>query len=401
MISSTRGIRSSVIDMPEADVVVIDECHHARARTYEAIIEQYPDAQIVGLTATPCRGDGRGLGNSFDALVHCPSVRELIALGNLVPTVVYAPTRPDLKGVRVRQGDYVESELAARVDKAKLIGDIVEHWGKYAADRQTLAFAVGIQHSVHIRDEFRRAGVAAEHIDGSTPNDEREAILRGLANGSVRVVSNVGIATEGFDCPDVGAVVLARPTKSLGLYRQMVGRALRPTPGKENAVILDHAGAVFEHGLAEDDIDWTLSTDRRAENVSQAKRGGKGERRLVTCPECGAVRWSGPVCHACGYRPKPKPRGIDFVDGTLERVDGKGGSAPSPEEKRRWHAELRFIAEQRDYRRGWVAWKYKERFGEWPPRGYPPQPVEPSVEVLGWIRSRNIAYAKARNRNAQ
>jgi DNA repair protein RadD len=169
-----RAIRTRTMDLPAADLVIVDEAHHTPARTYRRLLAAYPEAVILGLTATPCRGDGRGLGNAFDTLIECPPVAELISAGYLVPTRVYAPTRPDLTGVKVERGDYVEKQLAARMDVGQLIGDIVSHWHRLAERRHTVVFATGVAHSVHLRDEFRRSGVWAEHLDGTTPAEERD-----------------------------------------------------------------------------------------------------------------------------------------------------------------------------------------------------------------------------------
>ncbi len=253
--------------------MVIDEAHHCRAKTYRKIIEAYPEAIILGMTATPCRGDGRGLGNIFDCMVECPPVQALIDLGFLVPTKVYAPVRPDLKGVRVEKGDYAKGQLAERMNQGELVGDIVTHWIRLSERRKTVVFATGVAHSVHIRDEFRRAGIMAEHVDGSTPVDERETILARLSRGEVEVVTNCMVLTEGWDQPDVSCIVLARPTKHMGLYRQMIGRVLRPSPGKTDAIVLDHAGAVFEHGFVEERVYWTLDQDKRARMPSRSSTG--------------------------------------------------------------------------------------------------------------------------------
>ena len=142
-----RAMRTKKIDLPLADLVVIDEAHHCRAMTYRKIIEAYPEAIILGMTATPCRGDGRGLGNIFETMVECPAVQELIDLGFLVPTKVYAPVQPDLKGVGVARGDYVEKQLAERMDQGELVGDIVTHWLSLSERRRTVAFATGVAHS--------------------------------------------------------------------------------------------------------------------------------------------------------------------------------------------------------------------------------------------------------------
>src|SRR5205823_577375 len=144
----SRAIRSSAIDLPEAHVVFVDEAHHATARTYQDLLGAYPQAVIVGITATPCRGDGRGLGDTFDILIEGPPVPELIEGKFLVPTVVYAPARPDLAGVSVQRGDYVERQLAERMDKAELVGDIVSHWHRLADHRPTVVFASSVGHSV-------------------------------------------------------------------------------------------------------------------------------------------------------------------------------------------------------------------------------------------------------------
>jgi DNA repair protein RadD len=239
-----RAMRRNKIPLPSADLVIIDEAHHVRARTWSGILAQYPRARIIGLTATPCRGDGRGLGNTFDELIEGPQVAELIAQGYLVKTRYFAPSTPSLKGVETRKGDYVVSQLSRRMNTDELVGDVVTQWIKHAEDRKTIAFAVDVEHSIHIRDEFCKAGIVAEHIDGSTPKIERDAILDRLRSGETCVVSNCMVLTEGFDCPDVGCIVLARPTRQLGLYRQMAGRGLRPAMGKNDLIMLDHSGAV-------------------------------------------------------------------------------------------------------------------------------------------------------------
>ncbi len=392
-----RAMRTKKIDLPLADLVVIDEAHHCRAMTYRKIIEAYPEAIILGMTATPCRGDGRGLGNIFETMVECPAVQELIDLGFLVPTKVYAPVQPDLKGVGVARGDYVEKQLAERMDQSELVGDIVTHWLSLSERRRTVAFATGVAHSVHIRDEFRRAGILAEHIDGTTPVADRETILAQLSRGEIEVVSNCMVLTEGWDQPDVSCIILARPTKHMGLYRQMIGRVLRPAPGKVDAIVLDHAGAVFEHGFVEDPVEWTLDEDKRADNPAKRARGEGRARALTTCPECSAVRMEGSPCVVCGWKPTPQPEAFEMADGELGRVDRAmrtRGHEWTADEKAAFHRQLLWIALERGYKPGWAAHKHKEKFGDWPnARSAEPEPPDPAVR--SWVRSRQIAYAKA------
>jgi DNA repair protein RadD len=392
-----RAVRSNRIEMPPADLVVVDEAHHARATTYAQILSAYPNAIILGLTATPCRGDGRGLGNAFDSIIECPPIAELITAGYLVGTRVYAPCRPDLDGVRIQAGDYVENQLAERMNTKQLVGDIVTHWLRHAERRKTVVFAAGVAHSVHIRDEFRQAGVRAEHLDGATPAEERDGILAGLADGAVEVVTNAMVLTEGWDCPEASCLILARPTRHMGLYRQMVGRVLRPAPGKTDALILDHAGAVFEHGFVDEPVIWTLDSDRRAENPMHASRAQGRARELTTCPECSAVRLEGTPCTACGWRPQPKPKAFDVADGELGQVDRQrkvSAQAYGPQERASMHAQLTWIAQERGYKPGWAAHKFKERFGSWP-TARNVNPVRPDEATRAWVRSRQIAYAKA------
>ena len=265
-----RAVRSSAMPLPEAEMLVVDEAHHAPARTWTRIIKSYPAAVVFGLTATPCRADGRGLGTMFECLIDCPSIRELIELGYLVPTRVFAPTKPDLEGIRTIAGDFDEDQLEERLDKPVLVGDIVTHWHRLADRRRTVVFAISRAHAVHLRDEFARSGVVAGYLDGDTPMQERDRILDQLKRGTIEVLVNVGVLTEGWDQPEVQCIVLARPTKSFGLYRQIVGRGLRPAPGKDHLLVLDHAGATHMHQPVETDVIWTLSDKERARPVLAA-----------------------------------------------------------------------------------------------------------------------------------
>jgi DNA repair protein RadD len=394
-----RAMRTNKIPLPRADLLIIDEAHHVPARTYRKIIEAYPNAILLGTTATPCRGDDRGLGNFFDCIVETPQVAELIAQGHLVKTLVYAPRDFDLKNVRLKAGDYVETQLAQRMDRDDLVGDIVSHWHKFGERRQTVVFAINVAHSVHIRDEFIKSGVKAEHIDGTTPKEERDAALARLASGETEVITNCMVLTEGWDQPEVSCCILARPTKKIGLYRQMVGRVLRPAPGKVNAIVLDHSGAVFQHGYVEEHIEWTLETDKRAESPTHSARLKSGHgSRLLECSQCSAIRTAGEPCSNCGFLPRARGEPVVFRDGDLALVDRKSRTvlaSSDPHERMKWHAMLTDIAAQRGYKPGWAGHKYKEKFGTWPP-ARTIEPMRPTPEVLAWVRSRMIAYAKSR-----
>src|SRR5262249_11453612 len=302
----------------------------------------------------PCRGDGKGLGNFFDVLIEGPSVAELTPKW-LVPVIYYAPTEPDLRGVKTQAGDYVINQLSDRMNRKDLIGDIVSNWFKFADGRKTIVFAVDVRHSISIRDEFVKASIKADHVDGSSPKDDRADILDRLASGETQVVVNCMVLTEGFDCPPASCIILARPTRQLGLFRQMAGRGLRPAPGKENLKLIDHSGAVFRHGLLEDRIEWSLSVDKRAENPTHAKRDIATIGRLMKGSHGSPFRPAGEKCPHRGFLPPRRPDPIVFRDGELARVNLQSRTAESqndPHMLMRWHAMLAHIARDRGYRPG-------------------------------------------------
>jgi DNA repair protein RadD len=396
-----RGVRSNAMDLPLADLLIFDEAHRARGRTREHLINLYPEAVLLGMTATPCRGDGRGLGNLFDVMIEAPQIAELIVGSYLVKSRVYAPVDPDLKGVRTEKGDYVISQLAGRMNTAGLVGDIVEHWHKHGEQRRTIAFAVDVAHSVHIAAEFARAGVPAEHLSGETQIPERAAILARLASGETKVVSNCAVLCEGWDCPPVGCCVLARPTKQMGLFRQMIGRVLRPADGKPDAVILDHSGAVFRHGLPEDHVDWTLDVDGRAATPAHDKRKTGKEPKLHECPSCQAIMVK-PPCYHCGWEPQPKARSIDFEDGQLGLVIGGKSRTQqyTNEQKIIWHRMLIGEALRRGKNPNWAFYLFRDKFGHDRPADWDRTALEPTPEVANFVRSRIIAFAKRKQREA-
>lgn len=303
------------------DLIFIDEAHRARAASYQSILENYPAAFAIGLTATPIRSDGKGLGNLFDRLIQGPSVSHLTERGYLVPTRVYAPSKPDVSRVKKTAGDYNQGGLQRVMDKPTLTGDIVSHWQRLGEDRLTVCFAAGIEHSKHIVERFRAMGIPADHVDGAMEMDERERVLGDLEAGRIRVLSNFGVLTEGWDMPSCGCAIIARPTKNEGLYLQMAGRILRPHPGKEYAVILDHAGCTIEHGLVDEERLWSLDRDRDRD------AGPRINLRLPrVCPDCHRVGSVVATVCPCGYVFSSADRGGPVnVAGELQEVtEGKG-----------------------------------------------------------------------------
>lgn len=398
-----RAIRNSTMEIPSADIIILDECHRSLAPTYRRIIESYPGAMVLGLTATPARGDGTGLGSVYDSMVCCPPFKSMQDDGYLVGTRYFAPTQPDLDGIRIRRGDYAEDELAERMDRAVLVGDIVEHWGRYAAGRKTVVFATSVKHSRHLRDAFEAAGVRAAHLDAKTPSEERDRILRNLSGGAIEVVCNCMILSEGWDQPKVSCVVLARPTKSLVLYLQMVGRILRPAEGKQDALILDHAGNVLEHGFVEEFNEWFLDEGRAQRNPIQERRKAENARPII-CEQCFATFVGRRGCPECGHENERKGRDVQHIDGELGEVCRDTGQvkqlAAGAAKKEAFYRGLLGHAALKGYKPGWAAWSFKSKYGHWPLKVYSREPIQPSVEVLGWIRHSNIRRAKARAKGA-
>ena len=344
---------------PEAALIIIDESHHARAESYQRLLAQYPDARIIGLTATPWRLDGRGLGELFEGLIVAARPRELIDRGFLVPIQGYAYGSPDVC-CAVRGGDYERRGLELVMSDPKIFGDIIERWERHAVGARTLVFCVGVAHAEEMANRFAIRGHAAEHIAGSHSISERAEILARFRSGETRILCSVGILTEGFDCPDAECAVLARPTLSLALYLQMVGRVLRPAPGKAFARIHDHAGCVGMHGLPDEDRDYSLATDKPKRDKSKVPP-------LRKCPTCYAISgsYAGP-CRDCGAVPKVRSaepreeRGAEEIP--LTEIERK------PEDPRAYYQKMKRIAKWKNYKMGWAAYQYKNKYGTWPPR---------------------------------
>lgn len=248
---------------PAADIIIIDECHHAKAATYKKLWEIYPKARFLGVTATPIRMSGEGFSDLFDILVNCGKLSEFVAQGYLVKVRHLVGMTPNLSSIRVKMNDYAQDELGELMQDTELMADLVESYHKKAEGKKTIVFAVNIEHSRQIVQRYRMEGIPADHIDANTPKKEREEILQRFRDGQIKVLSNVDIVSEGFDVPDCEVVQLARPTKSLPLYLQQVGRCMRPSPGKTEGIVLDNAGLWLEHGFCQQDRLWTLKGKKK------------------------------------------------------------------------------------------------------------------------------------------
>lgn len=351
------------------DLIVIDEAHHATAGTWKKIVEAFPTARILGVTATPIRGDGTGLGvqagGVFDDLIIGPQVPELIEGGYLVKPVIYAPLeRLDLSGVRIVRGDFDHKEVEKRVDKPKITGHAVQHYTKLCSGTPAVAFCVSVAHAEHVAAEFRANGYRAYAVDGSMDDDVRKRILNGLGNGSVQIVTSCDLISEGTDIPAIGCAILLRPTQSTGLYIQQVGRALRPCEGKEQAIILDHVGNVITHGLPEEFREWSLDGERKRK---KAKGDQEKAPSVKQCPQCYAMHAPAPQCPHCQhvYQVQEAPK---VQDGELQQITAETAMQIRrrrlrEEAQAETYEQLVELGKSRGYKPGWARhkWEYRQK----------------------------------------
>lgn len=344
------------------DLLIIDEAHHAAAGTWKTIRDAYPAARLLGVTATPVRSDGQGLDAVFDDMIIGPSMSQLIAEGYLVKPVVYAPpTMIDLSGVRKRGGDFDQRQVAERVDKPTITGDVIGHYRKLAGGKPAIAFCASVAHAEHVAAEFRSAGFKAQSVDGNTAPAERAAAIAALGRGDIHVLTSCDIISEGTDVPVVTAAILLRPTQSLGLYIQQVGRALRPAPGKDRAIILDHVGNVLRHGMPDEDRDWSLEGIAK-----QSKAANDNVPTVKQCEKCYFVFKPAPVCPSCGHQHIIKAREVQQAEGNLVEIDAAAAAAMKRERQReigsaRTIEALEEVARKRGYRPGWVRFIMQSR----------------------------------------
>jgi len=337
-------------------LIVIDEAHHlTRESTWGRIIAAYPDARLLPVTATPCRLDGKGLGIAHagyaDDIIIGQTMSALIESGHLCDYRAYCPPSAlDLSSVKTTAGDYNKGQLAEAIDKPTITGDAVKHYHRLLSGKRAVVFCVSVAHAEHVAESFTLTGVRAESLDGTLSPDERAARIKRFTDGVTLVLTSCDVISEGFDLPAIEAAILLRPTKSLSLYLQQVGRALRPFPGKKDAVILDHVGALSRHGLPDSDREWTLDGAKK-----RGRKSGTDEPdvNIKTCPACYHVFESKlPACPACGLAVKAQAREIEQVDGQLEEIDKAAMRQQKKQEERKCtdHATLAALGRSRGYK---------------------------------------------------
>lgn len=413
-----RSIVDEKLPLPDSDIVIFDEAHLALGASRVALLERYPNAVHFGFTATPAKVSGRPLRERFDKLICGPSVKALIASGNLVRPRIFsvpAATERELAAVAkdAKTGDYATGEIGELMSRPKLVGDVVQNWLRIANGKRTLVFACNKAHGAALTQDFLQAGIVAEMLTDQDPEPDREAAIFRLEEGRTQVLINCFLLSYGIDVPSVEAVVLARPTRSVVLYLQTIGRGMRPAPGKDHIILIDHGRVVESLGMPDEDFGWSLDDGRNvntsARDAIAARRRSEEATRI--CPEC-AHMWlvseDGPACSCCGWAPKPKPKPIAASDANLLEINGRMSDTNDWEafyrEALGWYASrwpVRWEQKQKSAR--WAAWMWtRERFDlaavRPPSRFWNISPMKAGPVAAGWLKSRMLAWAKQRQR---
>jgi DNA repair protein RadD len=323
--------------LPEPNIIILDESHHAVSKMYLTMLEKWFKSFVLGVTATPLRLDGKGLGSVFDTMVIGPQTRGLIDTGFLAPFNYLAPELVSMDGVKSRMGDYATEAISEIVDQQFITGSAVKHYQKFLHGKTAIAFCITVDHARHVAEQFSEAGIPAASIDGTMTPAEREKICSDLASGEINVMTSCELVSEGFDCPSVSGCIMLRPTKSLSMYLQMIGRVLRLKSDGGAAIILDHVGNINRHGMPNADRIWSL----------EGKKKKDDEFKTAKCKNCFrvfAVEKDWKLNAECGDEIKPGCALYTSADD--EKTAGDGRTITEVD------GELRFITDQPEWAGG-------------------------------------------------
>ncbi|MDK9373406.1 DEAD/DEAH box helicase [Lelliottia sp. V106_10] len=390
----------------DIDLLIIDEAHLRKKRILQDIERlRAGGVKVIGLSGTPF---SPFLGKYYDRLIKPTTIGELIQRGDLCKYEFFAPTKPDLKGVKTTVSaeygsDYNEAQLAEIMCGSTLVGDVVDNWLENGRDLPTIAFCVNVPHANFLTIRFNQAGVNAEVMTADTPTEERQAMIHRFENGATKIIVSVGVLVAGFDS-DVRCIIYARPTKSEIRWLQAIGRGLRTAPGKDACLIFDHSGTVHRLGFP-DSIEYNELPGKSDGMDDSARRAAeeRAEKIPHECPQCHYMKPAGVyVCPHCGYKPIAGDD-VDTDTGRKLKKLGKGQQQPTKAEKQAWWSQIKFYQRQRvsqgkkPVSDGWCANTFRDRFGEWP-NGLSDFPMEITPTVSNFIKHKQIAFAKQREK---
>lgn len=375
---------------PEVDLILVDEAHIA----YKFFLKYMEETTtpVIGFTATPFT---TGLGKYYNNLIQPISMQELIDTNYLSEYVAYAPCEPDMKGVKTVKGDWAENETSERMSTNQITGSITETWMEKGNNEPTICFAVNVAHANHIGTAFDKLEITNVVITAKTPMDEREKIFQQFASREITILINVGTLVAGFDA-DVRCVIHASPTKSLIKWVQKIGRGLRTADGKEKMILLDHSGTIEKLGFPEDIVIHKLCTGKDVKERKIAEKNERDEKLPKKCPntECNYIKPVGEhKCSECGFEPR-RTEDVEVIEGELKQIKGK---ATKQDKQDIWNQIKGYQIEQRFKNKilkdGWCNHLYKDLTGVWP-RGLRDESSEPGEAIRGFIKHKNIKWAK-------
>ena len=331
-VASVQTLVRRLDQYDEPGLIVIDEAHRSAASTYLKILQHWPNARVVGLTATPERTDGKGLSEIFDEIVTGPQIRELIDQGYLADyEIMGPPSTLSLAGIKTSMGDYDAEQTAAVVDKPAITGNAVEHYLTHAKGKRCVVMCITLKHAEHVVQQYLAAGVTAELICGVLSDEQRQDMLTRFITGKTHVLANVQLMIEGVDIPAIEVVQWLRPTKSLIVWMQGNGRGLRPSHGKERLLILDHVGNWSQpgFGMPDDPRIWTLE-GRKA----RTKREPVEKFDVRQCMQCYHIyRAALNECPKCNAAAEKTQREIEIIEGQLQKIEVEKARLQSRREK--------------------------------------------------------------------
>lgn len=388
----------------DIDLLIIDEAHLKRKKILKAIkqLTEETETKVIGLSGTPF---SPFLGQYYQKLIKPTTISELIQRGDLSKYEFFAPTKPDLKGVKTTSSveygsDYNETQLGEIMCGSDLVGDIVDNWLQHGRDLPTVAFCVNKAHANFVTLQFSKVGINAEVMVAETPHEERQLIIHRFEQGATKIIVSVGVLVAGFDS-DVRCIIYARPTKSEIRWLQALGRGLRTAPGKDACLIFDHSGTVHRLGFPDAiEYDDLPGKSDGMKECSTRKAEERQEKLPKECPECHYMKPAGVyVCPKCGFKPLVGEDVETDTQRSLKKL-GKSEKVYTKNEKQAWWSQIKFYQCQRQITGrpvsdGWCAHTFHDKFGEWP-YGLSDFPMELSPEVSGFIKFKQISFAKGR-----
>ncbi|MCL1826437.1 MAG: DEAD/DEAH box helicase [Candidatus Cloacimonetes bacterium] len=360
MIASVQTLIRRLDSINDPTLIICDECHRITANTYTTILKHYHTALVLGVTATPCRTDGTGLNKVFDVMVNGASASELMKMGRLAKPIYYAPPQQyDLDSIKTIMGDWNSGELENKINKSAITGDCISHYQSICNGASALCFCISIKHAENVARQFNEAGIPSANIDGTMTGEQRVEIINKLKNGQIKVLVSVDLLSEGFDVPAVDCVISLRPTQSLVIFMQQIGRGLRIAEGKSTCIVLDHANNIFRHGAIENITDWTLEGGHKRAKSLEALPS------IKRCKKCFVIL-TGAKCQVCGSEPEVSEKELEIKEGELQRIELEKIRKQNRKEQgmARTLPELLVIAKKTGKKPGWAYYVYNSRINK-------------------------------------